>query len=155
MGSAVVTSVGVTLLVGGDETAIRVKDLVNAQIAGGIVSGAAAYYSSTPFLPLIAGVAAAVAQYFFDNFLERKVHRKWGVVSTYSFSLFCLQSLLAAVFAAAYNSRASKTTNGLVFPSLKGAGQEVIIYLISSGIGAGCGILVGIICFFLNNYRAD
>ena len=125
MASAVVTSIGVSLFVNGDRMdSIRIKDLVNAEIAGAIASGAAAYYCTTPFLPLLAGSIAAVVQYFCDNFIEKKVYLKWGVVSTYSSTLYCIQGLIAAALAAGFNSRTKSSSNGIVFPSnMKAAGQ--------------------------------
>lgn len=82
-------------------------DLLNAQIAGGIVSGAASYYATSPFQGVLCGFVAAIVQYFFDNVLERRVFKRWGMVSTYSFSLYCLQSLLGAIFAFVYKAKAS------------------------------------------------
>jgi hypothetical protein len=70
MGTAILTSIAVALLIHGDKiTSIRLKDMLNAQIAGGIIIGAASFYTTTPYLGLIAGVIAGFTQYFFDNVL--------------------------------------------------------------------------------------
>lgn len=82
-------------------------NLLNAQIAGGIVSGAASYYVTSPFQGVLCGFVAAIVQYFFDNVLEKRVFKAWGVVSTYPFSLYCLQSLLGTIFAFVYGAIAS------------------------------------------------
>lgn len=94
-------------------------DLLNAQIAGGIASGAASYFATSPFQGVICGFVAAIFQYLFDNVLERKVFRRWGVVYTYSFSLFCLQSLIGAIFAFVYKAVASSSnSSAFVIPDL-------------------------------------
>ena len=94
-------------------------DLLNAQIAGGISSGAASYFVTSPFQGVICGFIAAIFQYLFDNVLERRVFRRWGVVSTYSFSLFCLQSLIGAIFAFIYKAIASSGNSSIfVIPDL-------------------------------------
>lgn len=121
MGTAIATSVISGMLVHGDkaEGNLRVMDLLNAQIAGGIASGAASYYATSPFQGVICGFIAAIFQYFFDNVLERRVFRRWGVVSTYSFSLFCLQSLIGAIFAFIYKATASSNNSSIfVIPDL-------------------------------------
>jgi hypothetical protein len=71
MGSAIITSIAVSMFVNGDNkiNGVRVKDVLNAQIAGGIICGAASFYITTPYLGLITGVVAGVTQYFFDNFI--------------------------------------------------------------------------------------
>lgn len=119
MSSAVCTSIAISLLVYGDKaSSIRLKDLLNAQIAGGIISGAASYYTTTPYLGLIAGAIAGLTQYYFDNFIERKLYQRWGVVSSFSFTLHCLQGFLGWVFALAYNARIKdNSADGFSFPT--------------------------------------
>jgi hypothetical protein len=70
MTSAVITSLGVGMLIHGDSNrSIRIKDLLNALVAGGVISGAASFYVTNPFLAIISGATSAILQYFFDNFL--------------------------------------------------------------------------------------
>jgi len=65
MGSAVITSISCFSFKYGLEGGLRVKDILNGVIAGGIVCGSASYYITTPVLALICGSAAAIVQFIF------------------------------------------------------------------------------------------
>jgi hypothetical protein len=126
MGSAIVTSIALAMLIHGDNTEnnVRITDILNAQIAGGIVSGAASYYMTTPYLGIITGVTGGACQYFFDNYIEKKIYKKWGIVSTYSFSLFCFQSLIGSIFAFIYDwSSHNNGSSDFIFTSWKNDGE--------------------------------
>lgn len=148
------------MLVHGDnQRSLRIKDVLNGLLAGGIVNGAASFYITTPFLAVLIAVPAAILQYFFDNVMEKRLCRRFGLLSTHSFTVFCLQGLVGAIFAAGYNTKisASNPSYGFAFAasSLQGPGYEIVIYLISAGFGIACGILSGIPCYFINRYRTD
>jgi uncharacterized membrane protein YkvI len=38
---------------------------------------------------------------------------------------------------------------------MKSKGQEILIFFVSSGIGLGCGILVGVFIYAINAYKED
>jgi hypothetical protein len=68
MGSSLMASICVSIMVNGDNSkTIRVKDILNAIVAGGIISGAASFYITSPFLAIIAGSISGSTQYLFDN----------------------------------------------------------------------------------------
>jgi len=118
MGSAIYTSIGLSMLIYGDNLrSIRVKDVINALIAGGIANGAASSYITSPFLAIIIGTVSSIIQYFFDNLLEKRIYRKFGVLSTHSFMLFCFQSLIGAFFAEGFNKGIMKNNanNGFTY----------------------------------------
>lgn len=126
MGSAAFTSIGFCMLIHGDNRkCIRVKDILNAIVAGGIACGAASYYITTPYLALIVGSLTGILQYMFDNGLEKNIYKKFGIISTNSFTLFCFQGFIGAIFAAAYNGRKANNNYevNFNFPSLSGYGQ--------------------------------
>jgi hypothetical protein len=155
MGSAVITSIGVGMIIYGDNSqSIRAKDVLNAVVAGGVISGAASFYITAPFLAIIVGSISGLFQYLFDNVIERYAYKKWGHFSTYSYTLFCLQGLIGAIFAAGYNtSITNQGSNGFVYSStMNNGGYEIIIYLISAGFGVGCGLFIGLCCYILNQF---
>jgi hypothetical protein len=120
MGSSVISSIAVSMLVNGDNSkCLRVKDMLNSVVAGGIVVGAASFYITTPYLALIAGTIAGILQYIFDNLIESSLFKKFGLITTHSFTLFCLQGFIGAVLAAAYNGRITSLglTNQFTFSS--------------------------------------
>lgn len=118
MASAIVTSIIIGMLVEGETYKISIRDTTNAIIAGGVTSGAASFYTTNPFLALLMGFVSAITQYFLSKFLEKWIVGKLGRFSTYSFTVFCLQGLLGAIFAAGYNSRiSSSTSDGFFYPS--------------------------------------
>jgi hypothetical protein len=110
-------------------------------------------------LAIVIAITASVLQYFFDNFVEKRLYRITGLLSTYSFTVFCLQGLVGAAFAAGYSSKltANSSKDGFTFSSdsLHGPANEIIIYFISAGMGIGCGILSGIPCYCINKYKTD
>lgn len=87
------------------------------------------------------------------------LYRRTGLLSTYSFTVFCLQSLIGATFAAGYNFKlnSNNSVDGFTFfnNSLQGPVNEIIIYFISAGMGIGCGILSGAPCYRINKYKTD
>lgn len=107
------------MLIHGDKSScIRIKDIANSVVSGGIAAGAASFYITTPYLAIIIGTISGMLQYWFDNWLEYALFRRIGLITTNSFSLFCLQSFLGAIFAAAYNGRITNITNdGYTFNS--------------------------------------
>jgi hypothetical protein len=127
MGSSVTTSIAISMLINGDNyKCISVKNIINAVVAGGIAVGAASFYITAPYLALIVGVFSGILQYVFDNWLEKIIYQKVGLISTHSFTLFCFQGFVGAIFAAAYNGRVTNVnmTNQFIFnDNLKSYGQ--------------------------------
>jgi hypothetical protein len=117
MGSSTISSFGTGLLIHGDKSSgIRTRDVMNSVIAGGIISGAASFYITTPFEAIIVGSIAGISQFIFDNYLEKMIYAKLGHISSSSYTLFCLQGFLGAVFAAGYNIRMRTQNNGFPAP---------------------------------------
>ena len=114
-----ISSIAMSMLIHGDKSScIRIKDIANSVVSGGIAAGAASFYITTPYLAIIIGTISGMLQYSFDNWLEYALFRRIGLITTNSFSLFCLQSFLGAIFAAAYNGRIRNITNdGYTFNS--------------------------------------
>jgi hypothetical protein len=120
MSTAIITSVAIGMLIYGDNMkSLRIKDILNGLIAGGIVNGAASFYITTPFLAIVIAVTSTVLQYIFDNFVEKRLYNRFGLLSTHSFTVFCLQGLVGAIFAAGYNSKISDSnpSNGFSYVS--------------------------------------
>jgi hypothetical protein len=70
MGSSLMASTAISMLINGDNSrCIRTKDIMNSVPSGGIATGAASFYITTPYLALIIGIASGIFQYIFDNWL--------------------------------------------------------------------------------------
>ncbi len=70
MGSSIVSSFGTGMLIHGSKfKGIRIKDIMNSVVGGGVAIGAASFYITTPFLAIIVGSIAGISQYILDNYL--------------------------------------------------------------------------------------
>lgn len=114
MGSAIVTSIAISIFL--NNGTLRVRDVQNGLIAGGVVGGSASYFITSPVYALICGVAGATFQPIFENLLERNFYKRVGLYCTYPPAVFGLQSFLSAIFTAIYAARVnSGTTNSIVY----------------------------------------
>jgi len=75
------------------------------------------------------------------------------VVSTISWSLFGIQGLLGGVFATGYANIINSNSNGITFSTQStnyNPGYELLIAVISAGIGLGFGALAGALIYFVS-----
>lgn len=146
MGSAIITSVAISILL--NDGRLRVRDVQNGLIAGAIVGGSASYFITNPVYALICGVAGAIFQPIFENMLEINLYKRLGLYCTYPPAVFGLQSLLSAIFTAIYAARVnSGSTNSIVYTEKQiSAGKIFASYFISAGIGFVTGLVIGLIC---------
>lgn len=130
MASAVLTSASLPAILYGDKggSRVRVRDIVNSLVGGGIACGAGSP-SGSPYLAMLVGLIASVLQYVFDNYVESKVFRRWGIVSTNSTTLFCLQTLLSAIFSFLLTNQTG----------------QIYAFLVSGGIGVAYGVVIALI----------
>jgi len=73
-------------------------------LAGGVACGACSFFITGPILAIGVGVSASLVQFFGINFIEKNLYRRFGVITTSSFSTYVLQGFLGFIFAAGYNS---------------------------------------------------
>lgn len=88
MGSAIVTSIAISIFL--NNGTLRVRDVQNGLIAGGVVGGSASYFITSPVYALICGVAGATFQPIFENLLERNFYKRVGLYCTYPPASFWL-----------------------------------------------------------------
>lgn len=151
MASAVVASAACGLFYKGS---FRVKDILNAVVSGGVISGTASYYITTPVLAVICGTVGAIFQYTLDNGAEKRIYQRFGHLTTYSFSLFGVQGLLGAIFAAGYSNRVSNSEdNGFVYSIDSNHALQFACYFISAGIGLATGAVVGLLSYLVSQYN--
>jgi hypothetical protein len=55
---------------------------------------------------------AGTTQFIYENLIDKQIKKRIRLISTYSFSVFCLQGLNGALFAAGYNKRLSSIGTG-------------------------------------------
>jgi len=75
------------------------------------------------------------------------------VVSTISWSLFGIQGLFGGIFATGYANIINSNSNGITFSSQStnyNPGWELLVAIISAGIGLGVGALAGILIYFVS-----
>ena len=153
LGSGAVGALFVSALVNGT---IIVRDLFHGVIAGAIVVGASSLYISNPIYAIVAGTSGGAIQALIQNFIERTAAREKKVVSTVSWSLFGIQGIIGAGFAAGWKAILYNSKNGLPVESriLDIFNPQFELYggLISAGIGLGSGLLVGLLVLLLNKH---
>lgn len=134
------------------------RDIIHAPIAGGIVVGAASMFITNPTYALVAGFTAGVVQTSIHNIIQKRYLKQKSVVSTISWSLFGVQGLIGGVFATGYKNILNSNTDGFIFSVLSlnnNPGYQLLIGVISAGIGLGFGILAGLIIYLLSGHTSD
>lgn len=79
---------------------ILVRDIIYGPIAGGVASVTAGYFVINPTYALVIGLVSAAVQVAVMNLVEKKFAREKSIYNTYSFTLFGIQGLIGAIFAA-------------------------------------------------------
>jgi hypothetical protein len=90
-----------------------IRDALHGPIAGAIVVGASSLYISNPVYAFVAGAAGGIIQSLIQNLIEKRgATRKW-IVSTVSWSLFGMQGIIGAGFAAGWKAIFYTNSNGM------------------------------------------
>jgi ammonia channel protein AmtB len=157
MGAGTLGSIMVSTLINGQLIA---RDAIHGPIAGAIAVGASSLYITTPVWALVAGCSGGIVQALIQNTIERAAINRRYIISTVSWSLFGLQGIIGAAFATgwkaiAYGSRLNSLTPDASVLADNNVQFEFYAGLISAGIGAGFGVLAGLLIFIFNGQTAS
>jgi ammonia channel protein AmtB len=154
MGAGAISALMVSCLINGY---IITRDLTHGTIAGAISVGASSLYITTPVYAFIAGAAGGIIQVLIQNLIEKRASNTKLILSTVSWSLYGLQGLIGAGFAAGWKAIYFTNTHGLnIEPKTLDFTSQFELYggLISAGIGAAFGVVTGIIIIFVNGQKS-
>jgi hypothetical protein len=73
-------------------------------VAGAIACGASSLYITNPVYAFVAGSVGGITQTLIQNFIERRASNQKKIVSTVSWSLFGIQGIIGAAFAAGWQA---------------------------------------------------
>lgn len=110
LGSGAVGALFITTLMNG---IIIFRDLIHGVIAGAIVVGASSLYISNPLYAIVAGLTGGIIQAVIQNVIERSAAKRRIIISTVSWSLFGIQGLVGAAFAAGWKAVLYNSKHGL------------------------------------------
>jgi hypothetical protein len=156
MGASLIGSFIVSSLFNGN---LLLRDIIHSPIAGGIVVGSASFFINNPVYALVAGFSGGAVQSTIQNIFEKRSLIKGSVVSTISWSLFGIQGIIGGVFATGYKRIIDIGPNSdFVYsnPSVNfNPGYELLIAVISAGIGLGFGLLAGAIIYCISSHKSE
>lgn len=89
------------------------RDVIHGPVAGAIAVGASSLFITNPTYALIAGAAGGIIQALLQNIVERKFVNQKTIVSTVSWSLFGIQGIIGAAFAAGWKAILFTRNSGL------------------------------------------
>jgi len=101
MGAGTLGSILISALINGY---IISRDAIHGPIAGAIAVGASSLYITNPNYAILAGVSGGIIQSLIQNIIERQAIKKNLIISTVSWSLFGVQGIVGAAFAAGWKA---------------------------------------------------
>lgn len=138
---------------------VQIRDIVFGPIAGGIVASTASYYVVNPVYGIVMGIVAALVQVVIMNLVEKKIALSKSIFNTFSFTLFGVQGMIGACFAAIWYAGVRSRKYGFEynFPDDDKWNQVFawIISLISAPMGVAFGLLAGLLLMFITKYERD
>ena len=84
--------------------------------------------------------------------------RTKSVVSTVSWTLFGIQGIIGGVFATGYKKIIDSNSNNFMYSDSSknfNPGYQLLIAIISAGIGLGFGIIAGVVIYFTSAHRCE
>ena len=101
MGAGTIGAMSMSGLVNG---VLIARDVIHGPIAGAIAVGASSLFIANPTYALVAGGAGGIIQALLQNIVERKFINEKIILSTVSWSLFGIQGIIGAAFAAGWKA---------------------------------------------------
>lgn len=151
MGAGTIGALSLSCLINGF---IIARDLLHGPVAGAIAVGASSLFIANPMYALVAGAAGGIIQTLLQNIVERHFINSKVIVSTVSWSLFGIQGIIGAGFAAGWKAILFTNNSGLTIePKVLQFTSQFEFYggLISAGIGLAFGLGVGLLILLVNN----
>ena len=134
---------------------VLIRDIIYGPIAGGVASSTASFWIVNPVYAIVIGVVAGSIQVIIMNLIEKKVARERSIFNTFSFSLFGIQGLIGAIFAAIWNAAIRSRTEGFVYDFSTNQVFSWIISLISLPMGLLFGLGAGALCYAVGTHRRE
>lgn len=151
MGAGTIGAMSISALING---VLIARDVIHGPIAGAIAVGASSLFITNPTYALVAGAAGGIIQALLQNIVERKFTNDKIIVSTVSWSLFGIQGIVGAAFAAGWKAILFTKNNGLTIePKVLQFSSQFEFYggLISAGIGLAFGLGIGLLVYLAND----
>jgi ammonia channel protein AmtB len=114
MGAGAVGAMMVSAFING---ILIARDAIHGPIAGAIACGASALYITNPVYAFVAGASGGICQAIIQNVIEKTAAKKKIIISTVSWSLFGIQGLIGAGFAAGWKAIAFTVSNSMPIES--------------------------------------
>jgi hypothetical protein len=131
---------------------ILIRDIIYGPIAGGVACSTASYWILHPAYALVIGLVAAALQVIVMNVIEKTFARSKDIFHTFSFTLFGIQGLVGAIFAAIWNDVERYQAYGFIVNFNANQIFSWVASLISLPIGLIFGLLAGILCFIVGSH---
>lgn len=155
MGAAIIGAIGTSLLING---ALVPRDIITAPVAGAIIAGSATFFITQNAYSIVVGFVGGVIQVLIQNYIEKPNARDGSILSTFSWSLFGIQGLLGGIFSTGYRDILNHNTNSTVFSAASlnyNPGFELLIAVISIGMGLGFGAIAGSLIYIVSGQTAE
>lgn len=110
--ASTLTTISISLISKG---ALIVRHLVYGPIAGAVIGGASAYYTTNPVYAIVIGVIGGIIQTICMLIKESVVNKGMKPITTVSFSLFGLQGLIGSAIAIGWKAIAEYDSNNLPY----------------------------------------
>jgi hypothetical protein len=119
-----------------------------------VVGGTASYYITNPAFSIICGFSGGLLQTLFDNFLEKKIYNKFGIICSFPPFVFAFQSIIGGIFTSIYCKRVNDGLSNDIFYTINATTPRLVfaVCFISAGIGLITGIVVGLLSYLLNSH---
>lgn len=136
---------------------LMIRDIVCGPIAGGVAGATASYYVTNPVYGILIGMTAGTIQVIIMNKVEKNVAREKDISHTFSFTLFGVQGMIGAIFAAPWNAIVRTWANGFTY-DFSGEEHQVfswVISLISMPMGIIFGVLAGVFIILVSGHTRE
>ena len=127
-------------------------------MAGAIIAGSSTFFITQNAYSIVVGFVGGVIQVLIQNYVEKPNARDGPILSTFSWSLFGIQGFLGGIFATGYRDILNHNTNGTVFSAASldyNPGYELLIAIISVGMGLGFGAIAGALISIVSGQTSE
>jgi hypothetical protein len=123
------------------------RDFINSLVAGGVAACSAGVFFTNPVWAMVLGSTCGIVQAIVQRTIEQSVANNSRIFHTYSFTLFGVQGLIGAIFASIFSAVIIHKDDSIAYNHayIKHQGYDLLIGVISAGIGLGFGLLSGIL----------
>ncbi len=110
--ASTLTTISISLISKGG---LVVRHLVYGPIAGAVIGGASAYYTTNPVYAIVIGVVGGIIQTICMLIKENVVNKGMKPITTVSFSLFGLQGLIGSAIAIGWKAIVENNSDNFTY----------------------------------------